>query len=191
MKEILFKDICTPELMEGAILNEEYTGFKEDYLVLHCLVKKYKPDSFMEIGTNCGTGTQIIFNAHKGMRLFSLDLPPELAHISLQSPESEGKGNHRIGINCKSPFVQLFGDSRKYDFTKHYPIEGWFIDGEHVFENATIESKEAIKSKAKIIVWHDSDIPEVYDAIIDAFKKNKDYELFRVTDTRIAFAIKK
>jgi hypothetical protein len=190
MIEQKLSDIVTPELESGAIYNEEFTGFREDYLVLHCLIKKYLPKSLMEIGTNTGVGTNIICNANPAMDVYSLDLPPELAHISLQSPESEGKGNHRIGSNCIFPFTQLFGNSLEYDYSKLYPIEAFYIDGEHCYKNVIHESREAIKAKSMLIIWHDSDIKEVYNAIAEAFKENKKYELFRVTDTRIAYAVR-
>ena len=91
MIEQLSKDILYD--IEDAILNEEFTGFKEDYLVLHSLIRKYQPDTFFEIGTNMGTGTNIICNAMGFSddvlnigQVYSLDLPTELAHISLQHP---------------------------------------------------------------------------------------------------------
>ena len=191
MKEQILSDIVTPELEAGAIYNDEYTGFREDYLVLHCLIRKYLPKTFCEIGTNCGSGTNIICNANPQMKVYSLDLPPELAHISLQSPENEGKGNHRIGKNCSRPFTQLFGSSLEYDYSKHLPIEAFFIDAEHTYDNCLHESKEAIKCNPKLIIWHDSDMPEIYQAITDAFKGDKKYNLFRVVDTRIAYGILK
>lgn len=199
MKKILSSDIITHELAENAILNEEYYGFKEDYLVLHCLIKKYKPKTFFEIGTNMGTGTNIICNANKGMKVYSLDLPYEMAHVSLQSPVSEGKGMN-TGKNCKREFTQVWGDSRTFDYTQYYPIEGWYIDGEHSYLNVQTETISAIESGAKLIVWHDTDMVEVFNAIREVFqgphysgdefsKKVLKYQLYRVTDTRISFAI--
>ncbi len=192
MKKIKFASIVTPALAAGAILNEEYHGFKEDYLILHTLVNVYKPKTFMEVGTNMGTGTNIICNANPEMKVFSLDLPYEMAHVSLQSPVSEGKGMN-TGQYCKFPFTQLWGDSTKYEYSQHYPLEGWYIDGEHNYDNPYKETLEAIKSGAKLIIWHDTDIQCVYDAIVDAFRDSgsKDYKVFRVIDTRVSFALKK
>lgn len=182
-------DIITADLEAGAIYNNEYDGFRKDYLVLHCLIRKYAPKSFFEVGTNCGTGTRIICNAGGSkMKVYSLDLPIELAHASLQSPESEGKGHGRIGSNCNLPFIQIFCDSMKYDFSE-IKCEGYFIDGEHDYEHPYHETKEILKNKPKLIVWHDSDMIPVWNAIIDNFEWNKNYELFRVVDTRITYAI--
>lgn len=186
-----FNDIFSEEFAKDAILNEEYTGFKEDYLMLHCLLKIRKPKRLMEIGTNMGTGTRIIKNALGGdSEVLSLDLPTDLAHISLQHPINEGKGD-AVGHRCTLPFTQLRGDSLKYDYSQHYPINGWYIDGEHDFKHAYHESCEAFKSGADIIIWHDTDIEPVMRGIQLAYSHTLIYDLFRITDTRISYAIRK
>ena len=174
MLKIKFTDIFSEELASDAILNEEYTGFKEDYLTLHCLLKIHKPASFLEIGTNMGTGTKIIKNAlGPDSTVYSLDLP---------------KGD-KVGERCDLPFTQLRGDSLLYPYNELGPIEGWFIDGEHDYLHANHEAKAAIANGAKLIIFHDADIHEVYNGITDAFEGNESYDLFRVSDTRIAYAL--
>lgn len=192
MTEQLSKDVLFD--IKDAILNEEFTGFKDDYLVLHSLIRRYRPTSFLEVGTNMGTGTNIICNAiyqyHFEAKIYSLDLPTELAHISLQHPISEGKGD-KVGSNCKLPYIQLRGDSVHFDFHK-YPCEGYFIDGEHTEFHVNIESHKVMSlPTTKLIIWHDADIKPVWQAIEDAIRVSKDFELFRVTDTRIAYALRK
>ena len=189
MKEQKLSDIVTPELEYGAIYNDEYEGFHNDYLVLHCLLRKYKPASVFEVGTNMGTGTKIIKNAVGEAPVYSLDLPTELAHISLQHPISEGKGD-MVGHKCDLQFTQLRSDSMWFAYSQ-YPCEAYYIDGQHDFEHPNHEAKEALKLNPKLVIFHDSDISVVYDAITDAFKGNKQYDLFRVIDTRITYAVKK
>lgn len=189
MHSINYIDIVTPELEQGAIHNNEHPGFHEDYLLLHCLLKIVKPKRFLEIGTNMGVGTNIIKNAlGPDSEVFSLDLPKELCHQSLQHPIMEGKGDN-VGVKCTLPFIQLRGDSLTFDYLKLYPINGWFIDGEHVYQNVFIESTAAFNSNAEIIIWHDTDIPEVYRAIIDAHNNSEKYILYRVQYTRISYAV--
>lgn len=199
MKQLQFKDIYSDKLAHDAILNEEFTGFKEDYLVLHCLLRKYDPKSVFEIGTNMGTGTKIIKNAI-GLEypVFSLDLPTELAHISLQHPINEGKGDN-VGSKCDLPFAQLRGDSMKFDYSE-FPCEAYFIDGEHDYNHPFHETKKVLEQEPKLIVWHDTDIAEVAKAIQDAFTEtinekkefgNNNYDLYRITDTRITYAVRK
>lgn len=197
MKEISYEETLFD--IDDAIINDEFPGFKQDYLVLHSLIRKHQPKTFFEIGTNMGTGTNIICNAiYKNLpsfaearrlkKVYSLDLPTELAHISLQHPISEGKGD-KVGINCKFPYTQLRGDSMKFDFSK-YPCEGYFCDGEHSLLNVKIETNKMLVQQPKIIIYHDADIEGVWLGIT-AYLPNNDYDLFRVTGTRIAYALRK
>src|SRR5258708_3615758 len=162
-----YKNIVTEELLKGAMENNEMEGFGQDFHILHCLIKIYKPKTFLEIGTNLGRGIAIISNDGQefNMKTYSLDLPPELAHYSLQYPSDEG-GKNRIGSLCNLPFTQLLGDSLTFDYSNIYPIEGFFIDGEHDYIHAHHESREAIKSGAKLISYHDSNIPQIIPALI-------------------------
>jgi len=183
-----YADICTPELLAGAIENNEYQGFREDYHVLWCLLKKYKPASVFEIGTNMGTGTNIICHALPQAKVYSLDLPNELAHVSLQHPISEGKGD-AVGSKCKLPFTQLRGDSMEFDYSP-YPCDAAFVDGEHDYIHPFSEGIDLLENETKLIIFHDADIADVAKAICDVFR-GEDYEIYRVTDTRIAYAVKK
>lgn len=192
VKKIKSTEIITRELEFGAIYNDEFPGFHQDYLVLHCLLKLNQPRTIFEIGTNMGTGTKIIKNAVFNASVFSLDLPTELADKSLQHPIKEGKGD-RVGAHCKLPFTQLRGDSMNFNFGL-YPCEAYYVDGEHDYEHPFKETTEILKQRPKLIVYHDSDTAPVYDGIVDAFKKSeigKEYQLYRVEDTRIMFALKK
>lgn len=181
-------DVVDRELEFGAIYNEEFKGFREDYLVLHCLIKKFQPASIFEIGTNMGTGTKILKNACFSAVVMTLDLPTELAHESLQHPISEGKGD-RVGKNCDLPFVQLRGDSMTFDFSK-YPCEAYFVDGEHDEQHVRHETIHILFNSPRLIVYHDADIDAVFQGIVGGFDGVKGYELFRVNGTRILYAVK-
>ncbi len=191
MKNQKYKDIYSEGLAKDAILNEEFTGFKEDYLVLHCLLKKYgyKIKRFLEIGTNMGMGTLIIKNALGDRQVLTLDLPENMAEKSRQHPISEGKMDP-VGHLCYLDYEQILCDSTTFDYTTIYPIDGAYIDGEHVYENVIIEAKAMIQAECQIVIFHDSDVPQVFRGIEDAFK-GTDYTLYRVTDTRIAYALRK
>ena len=187
MIEQKYADIVTPELLKGAIENNEFEGFRQDYHVLVCLLKIHKPKTFLEIGTNMGRGTKIIKNAlGRESTVYSLDLPTELAHNSLQHPINEGHGD-KVGELCNLPFTQLRGDSMTFDFSA-YPCEAYFVDGEHDFDHPFRESIKVAELRPKLIVWHDADIECVYQAITEAMTNNP-YTLFRVIDTRIAYAV--
>lgn len=190
MIQQVYSDIVTPELLAGAIENNEFEGFLQDYHVLHCLIRKYQPTTFFEVGTNCGSGTNIICNAGKNwlMKVYSLDLPTELAHISLQHPISEGKGD-KVGSNCKFAYTQLRGDSMEFDYSK-YPCDAYFIDGEHDKNHVSAETARALLQNPKMLIYHDADISGVWEGIKNHLP-NDYYELYRVTDTRIAYALRK
>lgn len=188
MTKQTYKDIVTPDLLRGAIENNDYPGFKEDYHVLHCLLRIHQPLSVFEIGTNMGKGTSIICNAVPNAIVYSLDLPTELAHISLQHPINEGKGD-KVGSICKFPFTQLRGDSMQFDFNQ-YPCNAYFVDGEHTKMNVTQETRAILKCKPAIVIYHDSDIPDVMEGVLEGIGK-KPYDLYRVEGTRIAYAVKK
>lgn len=183
-------DIVTSELMTGAILNNRHHGFIDDYAVLHSLIKIYEPKSIFEFGCNTGFGTKIMCNAAgPECKVTSFDLPTEECHVSLQHPLNEGKGDI-VGRECTFPFTLLRGNSYTYDFSKVGEFDFAWIDSEHNYEVPLIEAKAAIAAKAKVIAFHDSDIDVVYQAIRDAFE-NQPYELYRVVDTRIAYAVRK
>lgn len=185
-----FSDVYVRETCKDAIINAEFEGFCLDYLLLHCLMRKHNPATIFEIGTNMGTGTKILKNACMSATVMSLDLPTELAHKSLQHPINEKKGD-KVGSHCNLPFIQVRGDSMAFDYSR-YPAEAYFIDGEHDYEHPFYETKEVLKLKPKLIVWHDADIECVGRAIMDVLVLYKtEYDLFFVTDTRIAYAVKK
>lgn len=185
-----YNNIVTPELFADAILNKEFPGFEQDYLVLHCLIKLHQPGSFFEIGTNHGTGTKIIKNAiGPSANVFSLDLPTSLVHPSLLGTDISRADN--VGINCDLPFIQVRGDSMHYNYNEH-PCDGYFVDGEHDYDHVAAETIKILVNQPKIIIYHDADIPGVYDAITDTFKAAAaNYNLYRVVGTRIAYALKK
>lgn len=172
--------IITPRLAANAIIRME-AGFEQDFLVLHCLIKKINPKKLFEIGTCEGYGTLIMANACPSCSIISLDLPPHSSPFFLKLSD--------IGRKCTRPYQQVFGDSLKYAYSQHFPIDAWFIDGAHDYLHVKHETEQAIKSNAKLIVYHDTDIPEVLQAIVDTLDGTI-YKIYRITDTRVSFAIK-
>jgi predicted O-methyltransferase YrrM len=84
MRKILrFCDVVSLPYSKNAIIRDDFPGFKEDYLALHCIIRKYKPRRFIEIGTSTGSGTNVICRAigiHRKWinfkKVFSIDVPP-------------------------------------------------------------------------------------------------------------------
>lgn len=177
--------VLQPDLMKNAITRNDWVGFYEDYLVLHCLIKKHQPISLFEIGTCLGDGTLIIKNAIGEGTVYSLDLPPGMPK------QYHFLNAHTTGSHCTLPYIQLFGDSLTYDYTQHYPLDSWFIDGEHDYAHAFHESAQALASNPRACYWHDTEIPDIFRAVLDTFGQSEEYNVYRVVDTRVSYAIKK
>ena len=181
-----FADIVTPALAAGAIEHPGCpgsTGFREDYLVLHCLLRRANPRRVLEIGTHRGVGTKIIANAVPQAEVFSLDLPDAMAHLSQQHPRHDG---HTLGDQCDRPFRQICEDSRTFPYGVLAPLDAAYIDGEHAFEHVKAETLGVIVAGATLIVWHDCDMPPVLAGVVAALPE--DFDFTRVVDTRIGFA---
>lgn len=176
--------VLSSELKAGAITRNDWPGFYEDFLVIHALIRKYKPANLFEIGTCLGTGTLIIKNAIGNPTVYSLDLPPNV------QKEYHFLNERTTGSSCYLPYVQLFGDSLTYNYSQHYPIDSWFIDGQHDYQHVYHESLQAIQSGARLIIWHDTDLPEVLSGLMDAFLSTECYDIYRVEDTRVTYAVK-
>lgn len=204
MKVIRFNSIVKVPFSQGALIRNDFPGFKEDYLAIHCLLKKYQPKTFMEIGTSTGMGTKIICNALKIRKkrwwnkiksnnnesiVYSIDVPPG-TDPRIIYPDKEDGHPKKTGKHCNFEYHQLFGNSTNFDYSKYYPLEGWFIDGKHNLKSVSKDTRQALKSKPKIIIWHDLQIPEVYRAIQVTMKNAKNYNLFRVSHSRIGFALR-
>jgi hypothetical protein len=186
MIKVDYTKIVKEDLIYGAQINNEFIGFKEDYLVIHCLISEWRPKSIFEIGTCTGMGCLVMKTSSPESKITTLDI-------------------NQCGHLCPGDTEKIVGNSMTYDFSKHYPIDCWFIDGDHVYDNVYKETKEALKSEPRYIIYHDSDIPDVYDAIIDSFKDHglNYYDLYQVVNppfvysssgkqiTRVAYAVKK
>lgn len=187
MNILYYKDIVTPELLQNTLDHNAHTGFLEDYRVLSCLLKIYKPTSIFEVGTNVGSGINVMATALPYTQIYSLDLDyATMMQNSKQYPVGS-QNEDRVGTDSRFRYIQLRGDSMNFDYSK-YPCECAFIDGEHDYEHPYHEAVEMAKLHTPLIIFHDSDIEQVYDAITNAFAQYPEYQLFRVIDTRIAFA---
>lgn len=187
MNTVRFDEVVVSPYRDNALIRNDFPGFKEDYWVLHCLIKKYQPNTFMEIGTSVGNGTKIICQAMMGRKVYSIDLPPGTDPNEIY-PNHEDGLPEKAGACCDLPYTQLFGDSNQVDLSSYYPLDGWFIDGKHAYGYVAKDTETALRSNPRIIIWHDADIQEVWDAIVAVLQGYPNYLLFRVEGTRIAYA---
>lgn len=194
MKYQTFKDIYTDELAQGAYIHDAYIGFKEDYLILHCLLRIHNPKSVYEIGSNIGEGIKVMRAALPNAKIYSLDLDYETMKQNSKQYPIGADGEDRVGSAARHiDYTQLRGDSLTFDYKK-YPCQAYFCDGEHDTLHAKQETILMLSCKPNIIIYHDSDMPEVMDGILQGLAihtENSNYELYRVTDTRIAYLLRK
>jgi hypothetical protein len=197
VKEIAYDAVVRPELAKGAVVRRDFPGFYEDYQVLHCLIREYRPDRLLEIGTSSGNGTKVICKAMSRRplwpdtkhRVFSLDVPPG-TDPTIIYPGAEDGHPAKAGANNRYPYTQLFGDSRTFDVTPYLPIDAWFIDGKHNYEFAASDTRLALRSEPRLIMWHDLQIDEVAEALVDVLADRPEYEPVRVTGTRVGYAVR-
>lgn len=198
MMLIPFADLVDADAVRAARVRNDFPGFREDYLVLHRLIRFYRPQSFIEIGTSTGVGTAIICHAMRLRRfwfnrrvVYSIDVPPG-SDPDVLYPDHEDGHPQRAGCRCHYPYRQLFGNSMHVDFSAWYPLEGWFIDGKHSADYARADTESALKAEPKVIVWHDMQIDGVRDGVLDAMSgQSERYLLCRVPETRMAFAVRR
>lgn len=187
MTKVFAKDVYYE--IEDALIHDAYIGFREDYLCIHSLLRRYKPRVILEIGTNIGSGVNVMARAVPNAKIYSLDLDYDTMRLNSKQYPIGANGEDRVGSAVTVPYVQLRGDSLKFNYASIMPIDAWYIDGEHDYIHAVHESTQAFLSGAELIIWHDSDINEVHRGIEDASLSFYNYNLFRIIDTRIAYAV--
>ena len=109
MLKISYNEIVKEPYLNNAWIRGDFPGFREDYLALHSLIRMYRPERFMEIGTSSGSGTNVICRAmgiHKywwnQKKVFSLDVPPG-TDPNLIYPEHEDGHPSKAGADCIYP----------------------------------------------------------------------------------------
>jgi len=191
MREVKYEDIVNPLFLIGTIDNNSHPGFLEDYRVLSCLLRSFDPISVFEIGTNIGTGTNIIHAAVPKADIITLDLD----YDSMMKDPSQfpigPNGEDRTGSAINFKCTQLRCDSMAFIY-RDWPCEAYFVDGAHDRVHVELEAREIIMTcSPDIVIFHDADMPEVMEGILAAEKNQVGYESYRVTGTRIAFLVKK
>lgn len=185
-----YSDVVNDDLLKDSLDHNAHTGFLEDYRTITCLLRVFKPGSIFEVGTNVGSGINVMKKALPEATIYSLDLDYETMKLNSKQYPISPNGEDRVGTAARVEYTQLRGDSMKFDYSQ-FRCESYFIDGEHDFDHPFHESKEIAKLEPKLIIWHDADIDCVYKAIVDAIGNNEKYTLYRVNGTRIAYAVRK
>jgi len=192
MIQQLYSEIVTDDLLVNSLDHDVHPGFLEDYRVLTALLRIHKPKTILEVGTNTANGVNVMATALPEAKIFSLDLDYETMKLNSKQYPIGANGEDRVGSDARFPYTQLRGDSMTFDYAK-YPCEAYWVDGEHDTEHPQHETFEILKVSPKIIIYHDTNLPEVMKGIVQAHYESDngdDYILFRVIDTRISYLLK-
>jgi predicted O-methyltransferase YrrM len=155
-----FKDIVTLRLGENGL----YAAMEPNFLMMQ-LVAMLRPEKIFEIGTSQGRTTALMaMNAPLTTRIFTLDLPPDLA-VPDHATDMHliELARRELGIAFRdSPWqlriTQLMGDSGTFDFSPYYDaMDLVTIDGSHTYEFVRSDSLNAFRMirPGGVILWHD------------------------------------
>jgi predicted O-methyltransferase YrrM len=143
-----------------------------------------------EIGTYDGATTLLLARAAPDAEILTLDLPrqaAELASVALETANvSAGVGSRFHGRPEEERIMQLFGDSREFDFTPwHGTVDLVIIDGGHEYSPAKADTATAVALLAPggTAIWDDYTVgwPGVVQAIDET-----GLSVFRVAGTDLA-----
>ena len=170
--------------------------------VLASLVSYLNPKTIFEIGTYTGFSTlHLKYNASPETVIYTLDLPQDKSSIVLRNDLNEAHRDIKnINLNEQRHFhidndrkaiVELFGDSRTFDFSPYYgKTDFLFIDANHSYAYVKSDTENALKmvSAHGAILWHDYDFihPGVF-RLINEVAQNK--KIFYIERTRYALLI--
>jgi len=133
---------------------------------LSCIARLKDARRIFEIGTFDGATTLQLARTCPQSQVFTLDLPPDFPADFRASPvkdevenvQSGGVGRRFAGAPEAARIVQLYGDSRRFDYTPWQgTIDLVFVDACHEYEFALADSHTALKLLAPhgVVVWHD------------------------------------
>ena len=144
-----------------------------DFAFLQMLCRKYKIETYLEIGTWRGESAANVAPYVK--EVFTLNLPDSTLRNMGQS--SAYIDSHRFFSKDIQNVTHLFGDSATFDWQPYaQKCDLIFIDGDHATEAVERDTKTALglrKSSDSILVWHDAkqdaEYPR-YDVLLGIYK---------------------
>jgi predicted O-methyltransferase YrrM len=147
-------------------LSHRPTAMTTEELALLCAVVKWKnPERAIEIGTLEGMTTlHISMNTSPTCRIFTVDLPPDVA-LTMAPSFSD---SHLV-MRAASRTQRVFGDDPKItqilqdSTTIHWeaildrPVDFAFIDASHLYEHVRADTEHVMQVLAPggVVMWHD------------------------------------
>jgi hypothetical protein len=170
-------------------------------IILISLIILINPKMALEIGTYLGRQTFNLAAAMEiGSKIYTLDLDKKsFEHANLCNHDTPIALRHFdyedqlafSGTEKEGMIIQLFGDSKKFDFTPYYNKMNFiYIDGGHDIETLNSDTMKALrmvdKTNQYCICWHDygNKNYEVTSYLDTLSKKNN---IFHVEEAMICF----
>ena len=127
----------------------------EQLACLAILTKATEPFAVFEMGTFRGrTALNFALNSPPDARVYTLDLPPtnrseaqdETNRADATIISKSVTGSEYIGTDVEKKIVQLYGDSRTFDFSPYFDsMDLVYVDGAHDYEAVKRDSENAIR----------------------------------------------
>ena len=171
----------------------------EQLACLALIARATRPKNVFEIGTFRGrTALNFALNVPDDAKVYTLDLAPANRGnaIGATNPadgtiiRESATGCEYHGTDVESKIVQLFGDSRTFDFTPyHRKMDIVHFDGAHDYEAVKRDSEEALRmlSPGGYALWDEfcnyGDYNDVTRAVLDVVPKG---EVIQIENTQLA-----
>ncbi len=141
-----------------------------EHFAIAAIAKLVGPKTCIEIGTYDGrSALAIAANVSHDATVYTLNLPPDYLTAY---PELDGNFDAALSLKVQSgarwmnqperdKIRQLYGDSRRFDFSKYFPAQLFFIDGAHDTATVLSDSRTAIAGIDKangVILWDDAQL---------------------------------
>jgi len=171
----------------------------EELAYVAMIARLLAPSRVFEIGTFRGRTTlNLALNSPPTCCVFTLDLPPqgrELVSAKACRADRSGIARSLTGVDYRGKegsekIVQLYGDSRTFDFTPYYAqMDLVVVDGSKSYPFAKSDTENALKmvKPGGVIVWHGfanyGDYNDVTRAILDTIPADR---VFQIANTELA-----
>ncbi len=177
----------------------------EDLLYLALITKVLAPRKIFEIGTFRGRSTlNFALNSPEHCVIYTLDLPPESKSAAAASAELTPADKKVIeesitgldyrGSEVAHKIVQLYGDSRVFDFSPYYgQMDLVFVDALKHYTAVRHDTEEALKMvrPGGAVIWHAfanyGDYHDVTRAVLDCLPPR---EVVQIANTDLAIYVR-
>ena len=157
---------------------------------LGAMLRYFRPMSVFEIGTFKGRTTRLLAEMTDNCTcIYTLDLPPAEVKRGGYFSDREGEliGQDVQESSCREKITQLYGNSRKFDFSPFYgQMDFVFIDGDHSYEGVKSDTQNALRMirPGGVIVWDDYSERHTPGVVQCLEELSVVIEVFRLAGTR-------